>query len=191
MAINATDSSTSYSNAAYSSKGIAGMASGIDTESVVKSMLSNIQNKIDKQNQKQKQLEWKQEMYRTVISDINDFQSKYFNLTSSSCIRLESFYNTMKTSASSKAATITAGSNAVDSKFDMQVAQLATKTSVTSSKVGTGDISTSTSRSDNFEYDRTVKIKIGDGNEVSVDLKDATREDLASRINSAVGKDIA
>ncbi len=190
MGVNATDSSTSYTNAAYSTNGIAGMASGIDTESVVQSMLSNIQNKIDKQNQKKQQLEWKQEMYRTVIDDINSFQSKYFNLTSSSCIRLASFYDTMSTDVSSKAATVNAGSNAVDSDFDMQVAQLATNTSVSSSKVGSGDVSTSTAKADSFEYDRTVKIKVGDGSEISIDLKGATNDDVVSKINTAVGKDI-
>ncbi len=183
MGISSTDSSTSYSNAAYSTNGVAGMVSGIDTESVVQSMLSNIQNKIDKQNQKKQQLEWKQEMYRSVITDINDFQSKYFNLTSSSCIRLESFYDTMKTSSSnSAAATVTAESNAMDSNFSMQVARLATSSSVTSDKVGTGDVSTSTAKADSFEYDRSVKIKI-DGQEVNVDLKGATDDDVVSRIN--------
>ncbi len=190
MGVSATDSSTSYTNAAYSTNGIAGMASGIDTESVVQSMLSNIQNKIDKQNQKKQQLEWKQEMYRSVIDDINSFQSKYLNLTSSSCIRLSSFYDTMTTDVSSKAATVTAGSGAIDSKFEMQVAQLATNTSVTSAKVGTGDISTSTAKADSFEFDRTVKIKVGDGSEVEIDLKDATNDDIVSKINTAVGKNV-
>ena len=151
MNVNSSSSST-YTNSAYSSNGVSGLVSGLDTESLVESMLSNIQSKIDKQTQEQKRLEWKQEIYRGVISDINSFQSKYFNLTSSSCIRLESFYNTMKTSSSSKAATVTAGSKAVDGDFKMQVARLATKSSVTSAKVGTGDISTVSSKADSFEY---------------------------------------
>ena len=82
MNVNSSSSST-YTNSAYSSKGVSGLVSGLDTESLVESMLSNIQSKIDKQTQEQKRLEWKQEIYRGVISDINSFQSKYFNLTSS------------------------------------------------------------------------------------------------------------
>ena len=187
MNVNSSSSST-YTNSAYSSKGVSGLVSGLDTESLVESMLSNIQSKIDKQTQEQKRLEWKQEIYRGVISDINSFQSKYFNLTSSSCIRLESFYNTMKTSSSSKAATVTAGSKAVDGDFKMQVARLATKSSVTSAKVGTGDISTVSSKADSFEYSREVKIKIGDGSEVSVDLKDASDDEVCTRINNASRK---
>ena len=50
---NSSDSSSGYTNAAYSSKGIAGLASGIDTESVVQAMLMTEQNKIDKQTQQQ------------------------------------------------------------------------------------------------------------------------------------------
>ena len=97
----------------------------------------------------------------------------------------------MKTSSSSKAATVTAGSKAVDGDFKMQVARLATKSSVTSAKVGTGDISTVSSKADSFEYSREVKIKIGDGSEVSVDLKDASDDEVCTRINNALGKEFA
>ncbi len=191
MGISAADSSTSYTNSAYSSNGISGMASGIDTDSVVESMLSNIQNKIDKQNQNKQQLEWKQEQYREVINDINDFQSKYFDLVSSSCIRLESFYQSSTSTSSSSAVSVTAGNNAAASEFNMQVAQLASSTSVTSAKVGAGEISTSTARADSFEFDRTVKIKIGDADAVEIDLKGATNDDVCDRINAALnGKGI-
>ena len=185
-----TSQSSTYTNAAYSSKGISGMVSGLDTESLVQSMLSGLQTKIDKQNQAKQQLLWKQEIYRSVISDINSFQSKYFNLTSSSCLRLNSTYDTMKTSCSSSAATITAGSGAVDSDFSMQVARLATASSVTSSKVGTGEIATTTAKSNSFEYSRTVDIKLN-GTNHTVDLKGAsTADEICSRINSAVGSGI-
>ena len=45
------DNSTS-ANYSYSSSGLSGLASGVDTESMVKSMLSGLQSKIDSQNQK-------------------------------------------------------------------------------------------------------------------------------------------
>ncbi len=186
MNINSATESSTYTNAAYSSKGVSGMVSGIDTESLVKSMLSNVQNKIDKQNQQKQQLEWKQELYRSVITDINDFQNKYFNLTSNSSLRLVATYNSMKTETSSKAVSVTAGSNAVDGEFKMQVARLASKTSVDSNKANLGGISTSATsgKADNFEYSRSVNIKVG-SNEISVDLSGATDADIASRINTA------
>ncbi len=189
-------SSSTYTDASYSNGGISGLASGIDTESLVQSMLSGLQNKIDKQNQTKQQLLWKQEKYREVISDINDFQSKYFNLTSKSCIRLSSFYDTMETSCSSSAVKITAGANAADGEFKMQVAKLATASSVTSSKVGTGTVSTSTANASSFKFNRTVDIKIGDAEAdpdsvitATVDLEGVTTADeVCQKINDAAGK---
>ncbi len=184
MNINSATENTSYSNAAYSSKGVSGMVSGIDTESLVQSMLSNVQNKIDKQKQQRQQFEWKQELYRSVITDINDFQNKYFNMASNSCLRLVSTYNSMKTESSSKAVSVTPGSNAVDGEFKMQVARLASKTSVTSSKVNVGNIATSSAKANSFKYDRSVNIKVGNQN-ISVDLSGVTDADVAQRINDA------
>ena len=85
-----SDSSSTYTNYAYSSSGMSGMVSGMDTESLVKSMLSGLQTKIDTQNQQKQQLLWKQEMYRDVISKINTFQSKYLDITSSTSLRRSS-----------------------------------------------------------------------------------------------------
>ena len=46
-----SDNNSTSSNYSYSSSGLSGLASGVDTESMVKSMLSGIQTKIDQQNQ--------------------------------------------------------------------------------------------------------------------------------------------
>ena len=72
-------SSNYYSVSASSTNGIAGLVSGMDTDSMVKEMLSGTQSKIDAQKQLKQQIEWKQEMYREVISGINTFRDKYFD----------------------------------------------------------------------------------------------------------------
>ena len=190
---NSSDSSSGYTNAAYSSKGIAGLASGIDTESVVQAMLMTEQNKIDKQTQQQQILEWKQDAYRDVITKINDFQDKYFNLTSDSCIRLTSLYNTQKSESSSKAVTVTPSSSAVEGDFTMQVAQLATSASVTSSKASS-NVSMTTTDSDKasgFKFSRDVKITIGE-TEHTVKLENVSDlEGIVNAVNRDVGSDIA
>ncbi|MBR1752403.1 MAG: flagellar filament capping protein FliD [Ruminococcus sp.] len=138
MKVSADNSTTStYS---YSSSGLSGLASGVDTESMVKSMLSGIQSKIDSQNQKKTQLEWKQESYRDVISKINSFQSKYLDIASSNSLRLTSTYNKMTTESSSSAVKITAASSDAVADMNVQVAQLATATKLTTGRVGTGAI---------------------------------------------------
>ena len=136
----ATDNTSSSTNAAYSSSGFSGMASGIDTESLVKSMLSGIQSKIDKQNQKKQQLLWKQDMYRDVITKINSFQDKYFNLTSETSLRTNSFFNKMTSSSSSDAVKIVSASSSAPEEMSVQVAQLATASTVTSGKFSSGEI---------------------------------------------------
>ena len=95
------------------SKGFSGLASGIDTESVVKSMLSGTQSKIDSQNQKKTQLEYKQDMYRSVISDLQAFQTTYFSYTNqSSNLLSQSFFESKSASTTSSNYTVSATSSA-------------------------------------------------------------------------------
>ena len=65
------NSTSSYVNNPSSSNGFSGLASGLDTESMVEKMLANVQAKIDKQNGLKQQVEWKQEIYREIITQIN------------------------------------------------------------------------------------------------------------------------
>ncbi|WMJ82880.1 flagellar filament capping protein FliD [Oscillospiraceae bacterium LTW-04] len=95
------------------SKGFSGLASGIDTESVVKSMLSGTQSKIDSQNQKKTQLEYKQEMYRSIISDLQTFQTTYFSYTNQAANLLsQSFFESKNASTTSSNYTVSATSGA-------------------------------------------------------------------------------
>lgn len=61
---------------------ITGMASGLDVDAMVESMMSAQNIKLDTANQKEQMLEWKQETYRDVIGDINTFKSTYFDVLS-------------------------------------------------------------------------------------------------------------
>ena len=135
-----SESTSTYTNSAYSSSGVSGLASGMDTESLVKSMLSGVQSKIDKQNQQKQQLEWKQESYRDVISKINTFQSKYLDITSSTCLRTTSFFNQAKSESSSSAVKINGSASGQELDFNIQVAQLATASRITSGKFSSGEI---------------------------------------------------
>lgn len=139
-----SDSSSTYTNYAYSSSGMSGMVSGMDTESLVKSMLSGLQTKIDTQNQQKQQLLWKQEMYRDVISKINTFQSKYLDITSSTSLRTNSFFNAVKTESSSSAVKVLSASSGTAQDISVQVAQLATASKLTSGSFSTGTVSMDT-----------------------------------------------
>ena len=126
---------------------IAGLASGMDTESMVQSMLSGTQSKIDKQTGLKQQLEWKQDIYRSLITKINTFSDKYFSYYGSGDTNLmsSSLYNTMTGVSSSSNIKVTSVSgNAVSSMKIDSIDRLATactvKTTgnVTGTPVGSG-----------------------------------------------------
>ncbi len=112
-----------------------GLATGMDTETMVKEMLTGEQNKVDKAKQKEQIINWQQETYREIISDIKGFNDKYFSLTSKDSIINSSAWNTL-TVASSNSSVITAtgnaGANKVDYKFEVK--KLAEPAKLTSSK---------------------------------------------------------
>ena len=96
-----------------SSNGLSGLASGFDTESMVEQMLSGTQSKIDSTNQKITQLEYKQELYQSVISDLRTFQNTYFSYTNQETNLLsQGFFSTKAASSTSKAYTVTANTSA-------------------------------------------------------------------------------
>ena len=53
-----------------------GLATGMDTETMVKEMLTGEQNKVDKAKQKEQIINWQQETYREIISDIKGFNDR-------------------------------------------------------------------------------------------------------------------
>lgn len=178
MAVNAA--SSSYVNNASSNKGFSGLASGVDTESMVEQLLSGTQSKIDKQQGLKQQLEWKQEIYRDIISQINSFQTKFFSYSSSSNLSSASFWNAMNAVSSSGAFTATATSSAATGSSSMAVRRLATKTSVTSAGAVSGSLGGKMDKAAlqklvdaqlGTAEDYTAKFKVGDKT-VSVDLRD-------------------
>ncbi|OCA96806.1 flagellar filament capping protein FliD [Clostridium beijerinckii] len=120
-----TSGSTNSSTSSKNLLRISGMASGIDTDSVVKSMVSNYQAKIDKASQAKQTLQWKQEAYRTIIKDVKGLQD-YFDPLSSKYILSSNALN-VNTTASSDTAVLTAsaGADVKAGTYKVAVSQLA------------------------------------------------------------------
>jgi len=129
--INSNVSSSSPIKAS-SSKGLSGLVSGMDTESMVEKLLSGTQAKIDAANQKKQLLLWKQTMYRDVISSLAVFQTKFFSFSNEkSNLLSSSFYNSMSAVSSSSKITALASSRAATGTITINsVKQLATQTKI-------------------------------------------------------------
>lgn len=167
---------------------IPGLATGMDTDSMIKQMLSGEQNKVDKAKQKQQSVKWQQEIYRAVIKDVKDLQDKYFSVTSKDSIMTSKAWNSTKVSSSNDkvmTATGSAGANDIDYSFDVK--HLAKPASISSTKSGiTKESKLSTL---GLLGDGKFSIKYGDGDkEISKEISikpDDTVGSLISKINES------
>lgn len=174
-----------------SSVRLSGLATGMDTDAMVKSMLTADQEKIDKAQQKEQTVKWQQEIYREVMSDVIDFNEKYFSLTSKDSILSSSAWNTLSITSSNNnviTATGTAGANNIDYKFDVK--KLAEPAKATSSV----SLNKDSKLVDDLKATKDAKFKIAIGtNEKgeAIYSKDITIEDndtietLISKINNS------
>lgn len=64
-------------------RGIGGLASGMDRDSLIENMTYATRSKIAQQNQKKQTLEWKQAAMRSITSKMFDFSNKYTSFASS------------------------------------------------------------------------------------------------------------
>ncbi|MBE6852060.1 MAG: hypothetical protein E7505_01100 [Ruminococcus sp.] len=183
-----SSSDNTYTSSAYSNKGVSGMVSGLDTEGLVKSMLSDIQTKIDKQEQKQKVLEMQQEEYREVIDKINDFKDKYFSVAGEKSLVMSSTFKSSNTESSSAAVKAVSTSDAVEGSFDVEVIELATAAKFTSGvSASSGKSLTLAADSDLMNSSKkTITIGCGSDN-ISIDISGAINEnDIVDRINKGI-----
>ena len=164
---------------------IPGLATGMDTDSMIKQMLSGEQNKVDKAKQKQQSVKWQQEIYRAVIKDVKDLQDKYFSVTSKA-------WNSTKVSSSNDkvmTATGSAGANNVD--YNFEVKHLAKPASTSSDKSTTGAEIKRESKLGKLglKEERKFTINFGkDGKDVSKEItinSDDTMDSLIAKINES------
>lgn len=169
---------------------LSGLATGMDTDAMVKSMLTADQEKIDKAQQKEQTVKWQQEIYREVMSDVIDFNDKYFSLTSKDSILSNSAWNTLSiTSSNSSVITATgnAGATNIDYKFNVKKLAESAKaqSSVADLKKDSKLVSLGAKEGEKFKFelgkDDTGKAIYSDVIEIEAD---DTIETLVSKINS-------
>lgn len=86
-------SSLSSTSSLYGNRNVlSGLASGLDTESMIENMVSGTKAKITSLQQKRTTWEWKQEAYRNIIDLMVDFTQKYTSYTSSTNLLSSSFF---------------------------------------------------------------------------------------------------
>jgi len=119
---------------------ITGTNSGLDVDALVKSALTTQQNKIDKQTQDKKILEYQQEQYKQIMSDASGFYDKYFDILKTGNFMSTSTYQTESfTSSDNGKVTAKGFAGASVEDYTVNVTQLAAKASITLADGQTAD----------------------------------------------------
>ncbi|SDG16946.1 flagellar filament capping protein FliD [Desulfosporosinus hippei] len=166
--------------------GVYGLSgSGMDIDSMVKSLMSGQQAKEDALIQKKTIAEWQKSTYNSVYDDISKFRDSVFNY------KLQGTLSPNKvTSSNTSVATVTAIADAADVTHSLVVAQLASGVNLTSSSSITTGASKDTITSQFYGGTAptgTYKFKITNGDtsaEIAIDPAGSIN-DLVSQINKA------
>ena len=86
--------SSSNTSSIYGSRNVlSGLATGLDTESMIENAVSGFQTKIASLQKRQTSLTWKQEAMRGVSTPMIQFAQKYTSYSSSTNLLSASFFN--------------------------------------------------------------------------------------------------
>lgn len=180
-------SSISTYTTSSGSTAISGLASGIDTATIIDDLITAESTKLNALKQKQQLAEWKQEAYRSIISDITTFNSTYFSTTSSSSlIKSSNYLQYTASSSDTTAITATAASTATAGSHTITVSQLATAATLTgSSAISKGVVASGTPT---YTSGQSFVITV-DGAEYTVEIDSSVTDvdSLQDAIDEAVG----
>ena len=133
------NSVSSSSSSIYGNRNvISGLASGMDTESMIENAISGYKTKISTLQQKRTKVEWQQEVYRSIIGKMASFSDKYTSYASSTNLLSSSFFNqAVKVTATGKYADMVSASGKTSSNVQiLGVKQLAKAATYTVSGIG-------------------------------------------------------
>lgn len=180
-------------------KGISGLASGLDTDELVKQMTSGTLGKINKKLQQKQIYQWQSDALRSISSKLVEFSQKYTSYASSTNLADENFFARTLIKSLGKnadAVSVSGVSDAVDNLSILGVKQLAESASLTGSKLSgssndfsTGDIDLNGNVDESQLADKFIQIKYGTkvyNLSFSNDTPLKTVDDVTAAINKAM-----
>ena len=170
-----------YSN----SNAITGLASGLDTESMVESAVSGIQSKITGLQQDRTKLEWEQEAYRSIIDKMTSFAGRYTDYTSNTNLLSSLFFNNaMKVTADGTYASKVSATGKSTSDISIRKATMATAATYSSisSALAGAKLDTTKKIGELVQGDLSLTIN---GEKIEGITADSTIADILSKINKS------
>lgn len=182
---------------------ISGLASGMDTESMIENAISGYKTKISTLQQKRTKVEWQQEAYRSIIGKMAAFSDKYTSYASSTNLLSNSFFNqAVKVTAKGKYADMVSASGKTSSNVQiLGVKQLAKAATYTVSGIGgstagkpefTGNAVDLSATKELSNVSGSLTIKYGGDRSFTLDFGEldiyTKPEELAKAIQSKLGE---
>lgn len=166
---------------------MSGMISGLDTESIVTALTSDYQTKVDKYKKSQTKLSWRQDAWKEVNTEVNDFYNSLDKY------RYSSAWNLQKATVSDATkATVSANGKAFNGTQTLEITQLATSAALTSGKLSYTDsdkkaqtVTSSTEISNIAGKTGDLTIKVGDKDTTFTVDSDTTVNDLVNALKTA------
>lgn len=161
---------------------VTGLASGLDTESIISELVSVNSYKVASLQKAQTKLSWKTDAWKSMNTKVYGFYTSTL-----SDLRFSSSYSTRKTTVSdSSVATVKTSSKASNTTQTMRVEQMAKAGYLTGGELG-GGVTTDTKLSeiDSSLTGQTGKIglKIGGGETIEIDItEETTVNDIVSKL---------
>ncbi len=180
---------------------LTGMATGLDTDTMVKQMMQPYRARVDKVKQDKQLIQWKQDLYRDILNDVNNFKSTYFDVLRNDTYMLSNSSYAgfdITSSAASTGANATASVGAKAGVYELSDITLAT-TAKKSGKDGEFELSTSDKMSTILTGAVAFSIKVGTSEAVSFSYdfsdplkdKEKTVSDILSDISKQTGLDVS
>ncbi|WP_291580713.1 flagellar filament capping protein FliD [Clostridium sp. UBA6640] len=182
---------------------LTGIATGLDTDTLIKQMLKPYQMRLDKTGQDKQILQWQQETYKDIIKDVNDLKSKYFDILKKDNYLLSSnsYYgvNTTVNDKLANLANIVAASSAKEGKYKLEVTSIAKNAKITSdNKVQkkVDKIEGTELSSIGIDAGSVLKIRYKEAGgqevtkEIKIDSGNTTIEQLQTKINDETDENV-
>lgn len=182
---------------------ISGLASGIDTETLIENAVSGYQLKISNLQQKRTKVEWQQEAYRSIIAKMSAFTDKYTSYMSATNLMSTAFFDSaVKVSTTGAYADKISASGRTNSDVQiLGVKQLAKAAIYTVSGLtgGSGDLPSISGEQINLKEKQplsnlsgSLTINYGGGRSYTIDFGEldiySSADELAKAIDEKLGE---
>ncbi len=166
-------SSTSSIYGSRNTNIISGLASGMDTESMIEGMVQSYQQKIISLQQSKTKLQWQQNAYQSISDKLIEFSRKYSSYSSTTNLNSQSFFkNAVITTTGGKYADLITATGKSSSQITINsVKQLASAARYSSSKLDSGAVGSAVDWSQPVVVSQmSGSLTINDGANQSIEL---------------------